>query len=294
MPYFSGEVTPFDWITFRGGTRIHYLHFDTQHVRPAACSLQPINDKDRVIPSMQGHLLIRPWKNTEFSVNVGTGYHSFQNQEPIGNTSVEQLSHARSYQMRVRVQSREDINMSASIWRVDLGADREFLENGNEVLHTEPSRRQGLNFQSRFRFLERVSITGSLTFLKTWIRNTRKSIPHSPTLMADTSVLGEWGAGWYSRFHMHHIGQRNNSGTPRTSLRPFTTFDLTTTYRLNNHSTTNTIEIMFGVINLTNTNGNYTQFFFDSQIELEYAQIFNLGHFPEQPRTIVSGITWKF
>ncbi|GJL63922.1 MAG: hypothetical protein NPIRA04_25760 [Nitrospirales bacterium] len=64
---------------------------------------------------------------------------------------------------------------------------------------------------------------------------------------------------------------------------------MTTTYKLDSHSTTNTIVRTFGIVNLTNTDGDYTQFFFDSSFGLEYAQVFNLRYFPEQPRTIVSG-----
>ena len=56
-------------------------------------------------------------------MKFGTGYHSFQDREPIGSTAVEQLSQGTSVEVGMRVQPDIGIKVAASIWQVDLDSD---------------------------------------------------------------------------------------------------------------------------------------------------------------------------
>ena len=293
-PYMTWRLTPRDWISLKGDARVNFLHFDIHNVCRTTCSLQANRVSQTVIPSFQGNLIVRPFQNTELFMNIGTGYHSFEDREPIGSTVTEQLTQTVSYQIGTRIQFREGFEVLASVWHVDLGSERVFLEDGDQVLNTGSSIRQGMSLKTRLRIFEVFSISGGWGFFQSTFNQTGRKIPLAPSFMADSTVTGQWGEGWTSSFHLQHIGQRTDSENQNITLPAFTTFDFTTSYQFDDLSHTNTVDLMFGILNLTNRTGGYTQFNFDSQLGAEYAQVFNLSYFPGRSRTIIGGITWKF
>ena len=293
-PYLTLHSTPVDWITLHGDARIRFLHFDTQNVCRTTCSVQPNSLEDRVIPSVRGNFIFHPWQSTAIFMNVGTGYHSFRDREPIGSTVIEQLTQVTSYEVGMRIRPHDAMEISASIWQVDLGSDRAFLEDGEEVQVTGSSRRQGIQLMTTLSMPKNILVSGNLTLAQATHRRAGSQIPLTPTLTVEASVNKNWGKGWESTFHTRHIGRRTDHENPNITLRPLTTFDFMTDYHLDQTSQHGQISWSFGILNLTNTTAPFTQFFFDSQHGGEQAQVFTLNYFPGQPRMVVSGVTWEF
>ena len=293
-PYLTLRSTPLDWITFLGDVRTNFLHYDTQNVCHTTCSLEPSNVQKRVLTSAQGNLILHPWHDTDIFINVGTGYHSFQDREPIGSTTVEQLSQVISYQIGLRFALSQETNVSASLWQVNLNSDRIFFGEGGEAQITGSSTRRGIQLKGNISMPKDVLIFGNIAYGRSTLRRSGERILLAPAVTIEAAVNKNWGQRWASTFLIRHIGQRRGSDNTGSTLPPFTSFDLTTNYQFKESATQGRAEVFLGVINVSNSYAPYSQLFFDTGWESEYSQVFNINYFPGQSRTIIGGMTWDF
>ena len=54
------------------------------------------------------------------------------------------------------------------------------------------------------------------------------------------------------------------------------------------------MEVFFGMLNMTNSPGHHTQFFFGLEPEGNQAPVADLHFFPGQPRMLIGGLSWRF
>ena len=186
------------------------------------------------------------------------------------------------------------MRLRASFWRANLDNDLVFLNSGEETISSGSSRRLGLNLGAHINLLDWLDVSGGLTFSQAKFQETDAEIPLSPNLTSFATLKGQWENGWSSTLHIRHIGQRADSEDPSSTLPSFTTFDLTNHYALPVSPTIGRVDAFFGMLNITNSTGQHTQFFFDSQLGTNQAPIADLNFFPGQPRMVVGGFSWRF
>ena len=293
-PYVTFESQPVQWMKFIGDGRANILHYDVHNVCRITCSLEPNGAGHNIVPTLKGSLIVGPWVNTDLFLNLGTGFHSFDEREPLGSTTAEQFSQATTYEVGIRTQPKEGLEFTASLWRANLDTDLVFLNGGEETISSGSSKRLGLNFGAHLNTLDWLAVSGGLTISQAKFQETDAEIPLSPNLTSYATLKGQWGNGWSSTLHMRHIGQRADSENPSSTLPAITTFDLINHYSLPISPTKGRVDAFLGMLNITNNTGQHTQFFFDSQLGTNQAPIADLHYFPGQPRMVVGGFSWRF
>ena len=293
-PYLTFESQPIQWMKFVGDVRTNILHYDVHNVCRITCSLEPNGSGNTIAPTLKGNVIVGPWVNTDFFLNVGSGFHSFDQREPLGSTIAEQYSQATTYEVGIRTQPREGLEFTASLWRANLNTDVVFVNGGEETISSGSSRRIGLNLGANIHTLDWLAVSGGLTFSQAKFEDTDAEIPLNPNLTSYATLRGQWGNGWSSTLHMRHIGQRPDSENPSSTVPSLTSFDLINQYSLPISPTKGRVDAFIGMLNITNNTGQHTQFFFDSHLGANQTPIADLHYFPGQPRMVVGGLSWGF
>ena len=293
-PYVTVESQPIPWMKFTGDVQANILHYDVHNVCRITCSLEPNGAGNTIVPTLKGSLLVGQWVSTDLFLNVGTGFHSFDEREPLGSTTAEQFSQATTYEVGIRTQPNEGLELTASLWRANLDTDVVFLNGGEDTVSSGSSRRLGLNLGAHISLLDWLEVSGGLTFSQAKFIETSAVVPLSPNLTSYATLNGQWGNGWSSTLHIQHIGQRAESENPSSTLPSFTSFDLINQYSLPVSAAKGRIDVFLGMLNVTNNTGQHTQFFFDSHLGANPTPIADLNYFPGQPRTVVGGLSWGF
>ena len=252
-PYLTWQAHPRDWLSLTAHARVQFLHFDIHEVCRTTCSLQPNRTQRNIIPSFYADFRLYPFPNSEIFIKVGTGKHSFEDRESIGSTAVEQLTQTTSYEAGFHIHPREEFNMATSFWHVNLASDRVFLEEGDEVLRTGASIRQGIHVSMELKPVKELSFRGGWIFSRSRLNQTDRTLPLIPAWEAHTAVTSQWGEKWSSTVQMRYIEKRTDSDNQQ-SLRSFTTFDFITHFRLQDQFEHYSGHLTFGVLNLTNSN----------------------------------------
>ena len=214
--------------------------------------------------------------------------------ELVGSIASEQLSGSTAYELGIRTRAVDRVEFMASLWSVDFDSHLVFGGEGESFEERRATRRYGTTLDTRFAMLDWLTMSGGLTFLQSEFRQTGSPVPHSPHVTSYASLDSQWGNGWTSSLSMQHIGRRPVGIKESSSLPSMTTFDLTTQYRVPIPSTESRLDVVFGLLNFTNTTRPYTQFSFNTQLGVDQSPIIDLNYFPGQPRMAVAGLSWSY
>lgn len=293
-PYLTFESQPIPWMKFIGDIRAKFLHYDVHNGCRTTCSLEPKGAENDMVPTLKSNLILGPWVGTELYLHVGTGFQSFDEREPIGSTAAEQISRATTYEVGIHTRPEEGLDFSASFWIANLDTDFLFLNGAEETITNGSSRRHGMNLKTNINMLNWLTVSGGLTLSQANFQETNTAVPLSPEFTSSLSVNGQWGNGWSSRLHLGHVGHRPDSENQHITLPSFTTLNLINRFQFRSSPTIGSIEAFLGMLNLTNSTGEYTQFFFDSQLGADQNPLADLHYYPGHPRMGVAGLSWRF
>jgi outer membrane receptor protein involved in Fe transport len=292
-PYLKLDVQLLPWLRFAGGGRADVFTFDVNDRCGSGCSSRPQGYASDVIGSAKGNLIFGPWSNTEFFINVGTGFHSNDARDVVTNRSATTLPRAIGYEVGVRSKAWERAEFLFTLWMLDLESELVFVGDEGTTEPRGKTRRLGTELSARISPMEWLSIRGDITYTDAEFRKTGDSVPLAPEFTAFSSVTTHFPFGLSSTLQMLTVGSRAGIEDRSVLLEPFTVFDLILRYKIPVSPPTGRLEAFLSVRNLTDTDWRQAQFFYESRLPGEPAGGVSDIHFvPGTPRMFMGGLTW--
>jgi outer membrane receptor protein involved in Fe transport len=292
-PFVKVEVQPTQWVRLVGGLRAETFTFDVRN-RCTSCVEQPAGRTNSGIVLPKMNLILGPWANTEFFANYGEGYHSNDARSAVSPGS-SPLARAKSYEVGVRSKpwGPEGVEVTATIWRVDLKSELLFVGDEGTTEIRGPSRREGVEVAARGQVWGPLHVNGSVTWTKAEFRN-GDAIPLAPELMGYGALLLRWPEGLTSQLQATYLGARPLIEDRSVKSPAWITFDLSERYQLPVKLSQGRLEAFLFIQNLFNTEWEQAIFSFGSQRRNEAAPVNDIHFVPGNPRMVMGGVAWYF
>ena len=292
-PFVKVEVQPTQWVRLVGGLRAETFTFDVRN-RCTSCAEQPAGRTNSGIVLPKMNLILGPWASTEFFANYGEGYHSNDARSAVSPGS-SPLARAKSYEVGVRSKpwGPEGVEVTATIWRVDLKSELLFVGDEGTTEIRGPSRREGVEVAARGQVWGPLHVNGSVTWTKAEFRN-GDAIPLAPELMGYGALLLRWPEGLTSQLQATYLGARPLIEDRSVKSPAWITFDLSERYQLPVKLSQGRLEAFLFIQNLFNTEWEQAIFSFGSQRRNEAAPVNDIHFVPGNPRMVMGGVAWYF
>ena len=287
-PYLKLDFQPLKWLRFDGGVRYDYFHYDVRDKLNPPGPNAVTGKVDDARPSLKGNLIFGPWAGTEFFLNAGSGFHSNDARAVVRNLTAQTLPKATGYEVGVRTQQFQRLDLRVSLWLLDLTSELVF--NGDDATF-EPkgaTRRYGTEVSARLKLTDWLLLVSDWTVTHAEFRGTGEAVPLAPELTIRSDLILRLAGGLESNLEMRYLGDRPAIEDRSATAKGYTVFDWTTRYRYKQ------IAAFVSIENLFNAQWREAQFFFQSQLRTEAAPVGDIHFTPGVPRTFLLGLSLYF
>ncbi|MGE0478340.1 MAG: TonB-dependent receptor [Nitrospirales bacterium] len=292
-PYLKLDLQFLSWLRFVGGGRVDVFTYNVYDHCGTTCSIRPDGTASDAIASGKANLIFGPWAQTEFFMNVGTGFHSNDARDVVMNPSATTLPRAIGYELGIRSQPWAWAKFLATFWLLDLQSELVFVGDEGTTEPRGKTRRLGTELSARISPVEWLSIRGDITYSNAEFRKTGDSVPLAPELTAFSSITTHFPFGLSGTLQMLTVGSRAATEDRSVLLEPFTIFDLILRYKISVSPSHGRLEAFLSIRNLTDTDWRQAQFLYESRLTGEAAGGVSDIHFvPGTPRMFMGGLTW--
>ncbi|MDO3522928.1 TonB-dependent receptor [Ralstonia pseudosolanacearum] len=255
-------------------------------------------------------VVLSPTAGTDVFVNWGRGYHSNDVRgatttvDPASGNPVRKVSvlvPATGYEVGVRTKAlARDLQLSASLWRLDIGSELVFAGDTGTTQPSRPSRRTGVELAAYYKPSPDLILDADAAFSRARFRDADPAGDHIPEAIQTTASAGmSWTHGrWTLGARLRYFGPRPL--IEDNSVRSASSFlvNLKAGYRVRKN-----VRVFVEVLNALNRKANDIDYDYASLLKGETSPVdasgaatgINDRHIhPAEPRTVRAGIAWTF
>lgn len=270
--YLQQEFFPTEWARLQVALRGDQFFFDVGNRLPAvAPDGIPIHgSRADGLVSPKASLILSPlqnvntlWRNTEFFLNFGMGYHSNDARDAV-QMNGKPLSRATGGEIGTRTNLWDRLDVATALWILDLNSELVFVGDDGTTEARGPTRRWGIDFETRYQVFQWLYADFDLSFADPRFRTGQaKAIPLAPTLLMNGGLTTQFADGFSGSLRLRYIDDRPANETRTLIARGYVLLDLILRYRWRS------IEANLQVLNLTNTEWREAQFDTNSCVRRE-------------------------
>ena len=284
------------WLRFVAGVRYDAYRFNV------ASSIAGNSGKaqDHVV-SPKLSVILGPWRQTEFFVNYGKGFHSndargtTQTRLPDGTPSapVTPLVPTRGLELGARSEWLPGLQSSLALWRLDLASELLFVGDAGETQPSRASRRHGIEWNNHY--VAAPWLLFDLDLAASRSRYTQNDaagnyIPGSIDRVASFGVTVTDRGPWSGALQLRYFGPRplieDNSVRSASTTLAYARL----AYQLNRRT-----RLSLDVFNLLNKRASDIDYYYASRLPGEGADGVNDRHFhPVEPRSARLTLSYAF
>ena len=257
------------WFRTVAGVRADTYRFDVDSNNPA--------NSGKVTATLANPklgLIFGPWRQTEYYVNLGGGFHS---NDARGTTltvdpksgdpaqKVSPLVRSKGIELGVRTSLLPGLQTALSVYRLDIGSELTFAGDAGTTEAGRPSRRTGFELANYYKLSDWLTVDADLAFARARFRDNDPDgigfrIPGSVEGVASVALavdnLGPWfGAIQYRYFGPRPLIEDNNQRSSSTA-----TLNGRIGYKINAR-----MKIELEGFNLTNSQASAIDYFYQSR-----------------------------
>ena len=246
------------------------------------------------IVNPKASLVFGPWRETEFFISAGRGFHSNDARgatitvDPVdGVTPVDQvtaLAAARGMEWGLRTAVVPRAQIALSLWRLDLDSELLFVGDGGTTEATRPSRRQGVEVGLFAKPLDWMVVDADYAVSSARFRDLDAAgdrIPGAVNSAASLGVAVNLPSGWFGGLRARRLGSAAliEDGSVRSPASTLLNAELGRRVGEN-------WRIAVGIYNLLDKRANDISYFYESRLPGEALPVEDLHFHPAEPRTI--------
>jgi outer membrane receptor for Fe3+-dicitrate len=292
-PYAKLEIRPVQWLRFSGGLRSETFTFNVRN-RCETCAEMPAGRKTSSMVLPKANLILGPWFTTELFANYGEGFHSNDARSAVAAGS-SPLARARTYEvgMRSRPWGPDGLELTATLWQVDLKSELVFVGDEGTTEIRGASRRRGMEVGARGQIAGPLYFNGSFTWTSPKFRN-GDAIPLAPELTGYGAFILQWPRGVTTQLQGTYLGVRPLAEDRSIKAPSWIDFDLSMRYKLPVKMERGRLEAFLFIQNIFDTKWEQATFAFESQLKNEATPVNDIHFVPGTPRMFMGGMAWYF
>jgi outer membrane receptor protein involved in Fe transport len=291
------------WLRSVAGARVD--RFDFQ-VNSSIAANSGSRSASIVSPKLS--LILGPWRQTEFFVNIGSGFHSndargttatVAAKYPLGPaiSPVDPLVRSKGGELGLRTELVPGLQSSLSLWALKLGSELVFVGDAGETEASRASKRYGLEWNSHCIAAPWLLIDADVALSRARFTEPDPSDPsigdHIPgsiqTVVSLGATVTELGP-WFGQFQLRYFGPRALVEDNSVRSKGTTLAYLRAGYRFNPN-----LRIALDVFNLFDRQGSDIDYAYASRLQGESAAGVNDIHFhPVEPRSVRLSLVANF
>ncbi|MGD9597506.1 MAG: TonB-dependent receptor [Steroidobacteraceae bacterium] len=285
------------WLRSELGVRADRLGYDVASDRAANSG-----SGHDTLASPKGSLAIGPWRDTEFFVAAGRGFHSNDVRgatitvDPVdGVTPVDRvtpLARADGSEIGLRTAIVPRTQLSVALWRLDLDSELLFVGDGGTTEATRPSRRVGVELGVYSRPRDWLIVDADYAVSKARFRDHDPAgdrIPGAVEHVASLGVTLQTPAGWFGGARLRYLGpaallEDDSVRSPGSTL-----VNLEAGRRLGDRW-----RITLQLYNAFDRKVNDITYYYESRLPGEAAPVEDVHFHPAEPRTLRGTVHYAF
>jgi outer membrane receptor protein involved in Fe transport len=242
-------------------------------------------------------LILGPWSETEFFVNVGKGFHSNDARgttirvDPTdGVTPVDRVNplvDALGADVGLRSAVLPNLQLTASLWALKLDSELLFVGDAGITEASRESERRGIEAGAIWNPVSWLILDADLAWSRSrFTQNERVGDPagdHIPGAVENVASVGlaiDHPSGWFGGARLRHFGKAPLIEDDSVKSDPTTLVNLEAGYRI-----TKSIQLSAALYNVFDSRDNDITYLYESQLPGEAAPVNDIHFHPVEPRT---------
>jgi outer membrane receptor protein involved in Fe transport len=284
---------------FRTTLGVRADYFDFKVDSSLAANSGSANDS---IVSPKLTMVFGPWATTEIFVNFGEGFHSNDARgttitvDPTDGATpvdpVDPLVKARGAEVGFRTLPLEGLQLSGSIWQLNIDSELLFVGDGGTTEPSRESHRRGIELSAYYTPVSWLILDADLAWSRARFADDDPAGDRIPNAVARVASLGaavNHPSGWSGGARLRYIGPaaliEDNSARSSAS----TLVNLEAGYRF-----ASGIKVRLDLLNAFDRRANDITYFYESQLRGESAPVEDIHFHPVEPRTLRASVSMQF
>ena len=246
-------------------------------------------------------LIFGPWAQTEYYINVGTGFHS---NDARGTTigvdpktgdpadRVSPLVRSKGAEVGVRTEFIKGLQSSLSVYRLDFASELIFAGDAGSTSAGRPSQRVGFEFSNYYKPFDWLTIDADLAFARARFRDfdpVGNRIPGAVEGVASIALAVDNVGPYFGALQLRYFGPRplleDNSVRSRSTV----TLNGRIGYKIDK-----TTRVELEGFNLTNRKNSAIDYYYPSRLRGEPQAVNDIHFHPIEPRSFRVTLTMNF
>ncbi|WP_459948310.1 TonB-dependent receptor [Denitratisoma sp. agr-D3] len=243
-------------------------------------------------------LVFGPWRNTEFYYNHGLGFHSNDargaltrvNPDPRSTdfgaavSPVTPLVRSRGQELGLRSAPLPGLQLTASLWRLDIASELLFTGDAGTTEPSRPSRRQGTELSAYWRASEALTVDADLALSRARYSQDDAAGNYIPGAVEKVFSLGaSWADGgpWSAGLRLRYFGPRPliEDNSVRSASTILANAQLA-------YALSKDVKLGMTVLNLFDRKASDIDYYYESRLRSEGAAVNDVHTHPAEPRTV--------
>jgi hypothetical protein len=285
------------WLRTELGLR--FDHFDFDVTSNLAANSGSASDS---IASPKATVVLGPWRETEYFINAGRGFHSNDARgttirvDPTDGVTpvdrVDPLVAATGGEVGFRSGAIPGLQLYGALWGLDLDSELLFVGDGGITEPSRESRRYGVELGAFWTPLEWLILDLDYAWSHARFRGNDPTGDRIPGAVEDVASLGiavNRTDGWFGGARVRYLGEAPLIEDDSVHSDPTLLVNVEAGYRFNRQWSA-----FVTVFNLFDAADNDITYFYESQLPGEAAPVEDIHFHPVEPRTLRATVTVSF
>jgi len=257
---------------------------------------------DDTLMSPKVSVVLGPWRDAEFFLAAGRGFHSNDARgatitvDPVdGSTPVDRvtpLAKAKGSEVGIRTALIPRSQLSLSVWQLDLDSELLFVGDGGSTEATRPSRRTGVELGIYSEPRTWLIVDADYAWSKARFSDSDPvgdRIPGAVDSAASLGVSVESPSGWFGGARLRYLGAAALLEDDSVRAPSSTLVNLNFGRHVGDHW-----RLSLGIYNLFDRQANDITYFYESRLAGESAAVEDIHFHPVEPRTFRATVEVEF
>ena len=293
--YFENKVQWAEKFRSVFGLRGDYYHFDVDSDIAANSGAE-----SDFIASPKLQLILGPWSDTEFYINLGTGFHS---NDARGTTitldpssgenvdNVDPLVRSKGAEVGVRTTAIKGLQSTLALWYLGLDSELVFVGDAGGTEASDASRHFGIEWTNYYKPNNFLTLDLDVSLNHSRFTNVPEGMDRIPNSINTTVKAGATAfimPNWYAGLRLRYFGPQplTESGQPESQDTKILNFR--TAYQWNK------ITFALDVLNVLDAEDPDISYFYASRLRNEQQAVDDVHFHPVLPRTARLSVSYKF
>jgi outer membrane receptor protein involved in Fe transport len=275
------------------GLRADYYNFDVARSNLA----ENTGTENDFLVTPKVNVVYAPTDDLELFFSAGRAFHSndargvtIQTDPVTGEPAerVDPLVTSDGAEIGFRWFRAERLNISASLWWLELESELLFVGDAGNTEASPPSRRYGLEIPLYYRFNDVWTADLEMSFSEAEFDG-GDEIPGALDTVISAGLTAQTQGGWYGSARLRHFGERPLLEDNSVRSDPSTVVNLSVGFRRDN------LDLRLDVLNVFDEVDDDITYFYESRLPGEPAEgVADTHYHPMEPRMMRAYATWGF